>query len=512
MGVAQAGSIAARPGIPASRVAWTGRLLAPTLLDLFFLAVLAWSFMTSGTGWARLLWDGDTSLHTAIGRWILDHGQIPTRDPFSFTIPGAPWLAVEWGTGVLFAILKAALGLKGIVFVCGVTIGATIALMLRAVLAAGADLFVAVGLTLAANNVLLMHYHARPHVFGLLLFALAVWIVTEDRRLPTRWIWALPPLAALWANLHPGFVLLIAYLALIAAGYLFEPRHRGNAVRYAIAAAACTAAALLNPFGYRLYVEILGYFRAQGMTDLIQEFQAPTFRTGPQLWYLCFLLATLALLGPILRRRDYSSALVIVVLAYESLTSVRHSTVFILAVLPVLGQELTRIVSEVTARYPKKSVPGILAELSAERRPALMSASILPVVALAAIFLWTPEPAWPREVDRKLFPVDMASRHASELAGGRVFTPEQWADYLLLANYPRQRVFYDDRSVYGERMFRVAADLLNARPGSFRSLDRFGVRYVLIDPRSPLAAVLLAGPEWREVDRDSVAVLLKRQR
>jgi N-succinyldiaminopimelate aminotransferase len=52
---------------------------------------------------------------------------------------------------------------------------------------------------------------------------------------------------------------------------------------------------------------------------------------------------------------------------------------------------------------------------------------------------------WPTGFDTKMFPVELASRHP-ELATARLFTSDQWADYLLFANYPRQRVFYDDRA------------------------------------------------------------------
>ena len=51
--------------------------LSPSLCDMFFLAVIGWSFMTSGTGWSRLLWDGDTR-HPHRDR-RLDSG--PRRDP-----------------------------------------------------------------------------------------------------------------------------------------------------------------------------------------------------------------------------------------------------------------------------------------------------------------------------------------------------------------------------------------------------------------------------------------------
>ena len=154
---------------------------SPSLCDMFFVAVIAWSFMTSGTGWSRLLWDGDTAIHIAIGDWILDHGAIPTSDPFSFTQPGAPWIPYEWGSEVLFAQLNHAFGLKGVVFVCGIAIAALIVVLLRTMMAAGADVLLSVLVALLASNALLIHYHARPHLFTLLFLAVTAGIVTRDR-------------------------------------------------------------------------------------------------------------------------------------------------------------------------------------------------------------------------------------------------------------------------------------------------------------------------------------------
>ena len=74
----------------ASRTRAVKTWLSPSLSDMFFLAVIGWSFMTSGTGWSRILWDGDTAIHIATGNWLLDHGAIPTSDPFPFPPPGPP--------------------------------------------------------------------------------------------------------------------------------------------------------------------------------------------------------------------------------------------------------------------------------------------------------------------------------------------------------------------------------------------------------------------------------------
>ncbi|HEX9105026.1 MAG TPA: hypothetical protein VF997_22600, partial [Polyangia bacterium] len=40
--------------------------------------------------------DPDPWWHLATGRWIVEHHAIPRVDPFSFTVAGAPWRAVDW--------------------------------------------------------------------------------------------------------------------------------------------------------------------------------------------------------------------------------------------------------------------------------------------------------------------------------------------------------------------------------------------------------------------------------
>src|SRR5258708_18719162 len=42
-----------------------------------------------------LLADGDTYWHIVSGRWMFQHFAIPTVDPFSYTMAGAPWTAHE---------------------------------------------------------------------------------------------------------------------------------------------------------------------------------------------------------------------------------------------------------------------------------------------------------------------------------------------------------------------------------------------------------------------------------
>ena len=486
------------------------RFLTPSLCDLFFLAIIAWTFMTSGTGWSRLLWDGDTAIHIAIGDWILDHGTIPTTDPFSFTQPGAPWIPYEWGTEVLFAQLNHAFGLKGVVFVSGIAIAALIVVLLRTMMIAGADVLLSVVIALLASNALLIHYHARPHLFTLLFLAITAGIVTKDRIQETHWIWLLPPLTAVWVNLHPGFTILFAYLGVLVVGSLLEGS-RTAAVRYAWLTAVCAAATLINPFGLKLHLDVLSFLHGNGTTgEFIQEFQAPTFRSQPQLFYMGFLLAGMALCGLYLRRRRVVEPLLLSGTACASLISVRHSTVFVVIAAPLIAAELSFYWQAWVARQPRSSAPRILDGLSREKRPAFSRNSMWALVGLVAILLWSPPATWPTEFDRKMFPVALASRHP-ELATARVFTPDQWADYLLFVNYPRQKVFYDDRAFYGEKMYAKVQGLLNGAAGWQETLDQYHTGLVLIEPNSSLAARLKETPGWSVVDQDSTAELFARR-
>src|ERR1700719_4466982 len=49
-----------------------------------------------------MLADGDLYWHIVAGRWMFHHLAIPTADPFSYTMPGAPWVAHEWLAEVLY--------------------------------------------------------------------------------------------------------------------------------------------------------------------------------------------------------------------------------------------------------------------------------------------------------------------------------------------------------------------------------------------------------------------------
>src|ERR1700733_15352412 len=347
-------------------------------------------------GWISLLGDGDTGWHIRTGQYILQHHAVPTQDLFSFSRPGAPWFAWEWLTDVIYAALFGIGGLKAIVLTAGSMIALFATLILRYTLWRGANPLVAAVTTMLAVGASSMHFLARPHLFTLLLLPMCLWVVEADRRKNTRWLWALIPVAALWTNLHGGFVVFLACLGLRVLVFAIQAAlarrigesHWPQIRRYSALLAGCSLASLVNPYGVRLHVHIYEYLRADWIKNVVQEFEAPTFRTEAQLQLEVLLLAGLITAGFLLRRRRFAEALWAVFLAHSSLTSVRHAPLYASIAAPLIACEISEWWRTGVAGMKKSSALRILYQLGADLTPGFRRTSIWPaalILSLAAL-------------------------------------------------------------------------------------------------------------------------------
>lgn len=475
------------------RSAW-----APTHADMLFAAIIVWCFLAGENGWTRLLMDGDAGVHLRIGDWVRANGTVPVRDLFGFSKPHGDWIAYEWLAGVLFSWSHSLLGLKGMVLLTGAVLA--LAAVVAAMHAAwrGAAGVVVVLMSLLATNSQNIHFLARPHIFTLLLFAMTAWLVERDRRRPSREVWLLLPLMALWSNLHGGFFIVFPYLGLLVIGSLLERNQR--AVRYSTLAAASALATLVNPYGWSLHAHILKYLNSPWVTRYVDEFKSPSFRSETMLCFMVLLFLGLATASSLMKRRRYTEVLWIVFFSYCSLVSVRHTTIFMVAVVPLIAEEVTRWWDGWSG----------LGRLDMRRLSAWAA------VFVAAIGMWDGA-AWPKQFPSDLFPVEMVERNRARLESARVFSTDQWADYLLYRNYrpleglTRQQVFMDARHNYfGERIGNEFIHLIHGLPGWDGLVDKYRLDAMLLPADSALTSLLLERPEWRQIDRDSRAVLFVR--
>ena len=490
----------------------------PSICDCFFVALVSWLFIFAPAGWRALLGDGDTGWHIRTGQYILAHHAVPTEDLFSFSRAGAPWFAWEWLSDLFYAALFQMGGLKAIVLASGLMIGLFAVIVLRYTLWRGANMLLAVFTTLLAVGGSSMHFLARPHLFTLLLVPVCVWVLEADRREKTRWLWALIPVTVLWTNLHGGFVIFLALIALLVAGsaleaWLGDDLGWGNARRYGTLLLGCSLASVINPYGIRLHVHIFEYLRADWIQNVVQEFQAPTFRNEGQSQYEALLLGGLILIGFLLQKRRFTEALWILFLAHASLISVRHAPIYATVAAPLIALELSQWWSASAAHMGKSQGLRILYQLGTDLSPGFRRTSLWPAVFILALVVLDAPFQWPRDFPSEVFPTGMIHQHADLIGTGRLLTTDQWGDYIIYSFYPRQTVFVDGRSdFYGEAFASQYLHLLQGAYDWQAIVDRNGFNVALLPAGWPLSSLLKQDPSWRLVADDHRSMLFERLR
>jgi hypothetical protein len=496
------------------------RVFVPTLSDLFFLAILVWLFMSSGAaGWQGLLLDGDAGWHIRTGQYILDHHNVPHQDLYSFSKPGAPWYAWEWGSDVLFGWLERLAGLKGVVLFTGVVLAGFATTLIRRMVWRGVHLFVAVGIALLSVGSASIHFLARPHIFTLLFLSISVWMVESDREKQSNRIWLLIPLTMVWTNLHGGFLALIALLGLCAVGTALEAWSAKeawgglwwrSAARYAALAAACAAASLVNPYGYRLHTHMAAYLRSDWIKSVIQEFMSPTFRNENMLQFEALLMIGLIAAGGLVRRKSIVEALWIVFFAHMALASVRHVPVYVTVVGPAVAYEVAGWWKAWSRGAVKQSLPAIFNQLAADWAPAFRRTSIWPCAVVVGLTLTGAPIRWPKDFPEIDFPTQLVHDHAAEILSSRVLTTDQWADYLIYVD-PRQKVFVDGRSdFYGPELGNPYLRLINGGPDWRDLVQKYDFNLVLLPKDLALVQLLETQPDWRVAADDGKRIILVR--
>ncbi len=431
-----------------------------------------------------MLADGDTWSHLATGEWIFAHGAVPRADPFSFSVPGAPWTAHEWLSEILLTLAFRSSGRSGVALLTAVAGAAGAALVMglriaRDLSGAALGATVALGATLWTASLL-----ARPHVLALPIAA--VWTVgllrARDRD-------AAPPLAlalmmTLWSNMHGGFVFglaLIGPFALEAVAAAGRGARLAALCAWALFGLAAVGAALVNPYGIEA---LLLPFRLMGVENLSRtsEWRAQDFGHVGPMEIALLLLVGFALTRPMAAPK--LRAALIAGLLGMALQHARHAQLLGL-VGPIL---LARPIAAAIGATPPDG------DRRAVTRAAL-AASLAAALPLGALRLAEPI----ARVDGPGAPISALAAVPPQLRAEPVLKDYSFGGYLIWSHV---RPFIDGRAdMYGDAMLGLYCKLAvgdpansrgDAEPLSDRLDDLFPRRRNRDDsrPRARLAAPL----------------------
>jgi hypothetical protein len=195
----------------------------------------------------------DADWLAALGRRIAHSWSIPGGVPFA-AVSSAGWHNVPVLGELIFHALQAGLGTRGLVVAqlaaVVVCLWLTTKDMRRADVADAPAALALIMTAFAAAPALLV---VRSQLFSLALFPLLVLLLRSETRHPSRRIWLLVPLVALWTNLHGGVLLGVA----VAAVYLLFARGREQP----LVAIGVLAGMTLALFATPALVETAAYYR-----------------------------------------------------------------------------------------------------------------------------------------------------------------------------------------------------------------------------------------------------------
>jgi hypothetical protein len=502
----------------------------PSLADFAFLMPIAFIFGRMA-GMGALLADCDTGWHIRTGEWIATHHWVPSTDLFSYSKAGAPWFAWEWGSDLVMAGINALGGLQ-LLALCAMTLIATTFALVYRLARRKANPIVAVVLTMLAAAASSIHFLARPHL-ATLLFLVLFYAALEQVREGRERLWGVPYLAILpaatiiWTNLHGGFFVGVVVIAAYGGGELLRAALGPEAQRkeatiqarkFFLSAAAAMAASLVNPYFYHLHVHMAKYLVDPYNSEHIVEFLSPSFHLPQAPYFESMLVLGAAAACWHVAQGKFTEAVLLLVWAHGGLLAGRNIPLFMIVAAPPVAaavqQWLDRIPEWNVAQWVRRLAAGInrvaarTAETEAIGRWHLIS---LGGMALIAALIYAPHPPkkFRAEFDPKSFPVGALTVLGKD-PSARIFTKDQWGDYVIWSLYPGHKVFVDGRSdFYGDEFEEKVLDVFNVKYGWEKTLGRFGVNTILLPPDTPLAGALKESSRWRVVYDDGVALVFR---
>src|SRR6202140_5096335 len=440
----------------------------------------------------RLLNDPDSYSHIAVGRWILAHGTMPASDPFSFSMPGAPWITFEWLSEVIYAAVYALSGWAGVVVLAAAAIALAVGLLTRFLLRelspTPALLMVIAAVMLAAPHML-----ARPHVLTLpIMVAWAAALVhCMDRRAPPPY-WALP-LLVLWANLHGSVVLALGLIGPAVLEALLDQRRSEwprVLLRWLPFTGLAAAACCLTPYGPGPLLMPLKTLGLGPALSWIAEWRPQDFGHFGTFEFL--LLAGIFALSrgmtlPVVR------ALVVLGLIHFALAQVRNADLLAMLAPLYLAAPLAR---QFGARAED--------DAAGSARGVNLTALGVMIVATGLALMRDVHPALQNTPEA-------AVANAGLAKAGPVLNDYSFGGYLIFAGIP---TFIDGRGELfgGQFIARYNRALSLADLGDFlKLLDQYKFGATLLAPDTPAVTLLDRLPDWQRVYSDDVAVVHKRR-
>ena len=471
------------------------------------------------------LWYTDLWGHLSYGQWIAMTKAVPATEPFLPLAKGVPFIDTAWLSQLVGYLMIEQFGTSGIQFLYAASLTLAVACFAFAVFRRTGNVWAAV-LTIAAfywgtyQQIIVV----RPQLAGMACFAMVFAMATSP--VWKRWyLFGIPLVFALWANVHGSFIVGLAMLGALTVGRALDVAIRTKSLKYVfaergtrgllLATELSAVAVLLNPYGLAVYPEVFAVSANENLKSLI-EWDPLTLRMKQGQAALVMGLALVAMLRLSPRRVTMREVLLLCGLGVGMLWHSRMICWW----------------APVAAYYLGLHAAAVWRKYRGPRTKARRSGGLWTVVTLGMIwicFAYTPfgmtvlhgQPKDPEQAAARHLkslspqtPIELTGYLNENPPQGLVFNTYEWGDYLLWAGPENIQLFLNSHAhLIPSEVWQDYFVIAHGAGGWQEKLDRYGINAVVVDQasRKALIEALERDAKWEKRFADQKGAVFFRK-
>lgn len=403
------------------------------------------------------LFDSDFWWHIATGKYIVETGTIPDRDPFSFTanreenrnlLPERENFLLKqyWLGQTIFYLIFDLFGPKGIIALRALILFMALLLVLWRLTRLKVSFYIIFVFIFFVYLDLARFTGERPVLFTILFTVLTFIILEEFKQNKTKIILLLIPLMLLWANLHGGFIIGVV---IIGINMIFEgikiilkkaDYTKQEISLFYIVTILALGASYINPTGWEAFSIAISP-KYKFLETGIQEYQSPFVLYFNKLSSIDYGYVLLVVLFPVIlllrnRKIDVTNVVLLAGLFIMAVKSGRYTIYYVSIAAIVLGKETDILVRQLFTRISEKTFTKIHTAFA-----------VLALISSLIFFVGVFKFQWLQmDVARGSFvpekTVDFIEENKLE---GNMLNTATYGGYIAWRLYPWKKTFIDTR-------------------------------------------------------------------
>ncbi|MBI1982258.1 MAG: hypothetical protein HYY87_02530 [Candidatus Levybacteria bacterium] len=450
--------------------------------------------------------DPDFGWQLRCGQQFLTTGQICAKNTFSVLLPNYEWAYPILVYPVILALIFERFGFWGLSALNALVITAAYAFLFHSIKNNNFQKMVFLLIVIPLSWVV-FSLGFRSQIFSVLFFTITLFIISKIRGGKSRFGFFLPPLFLIWANTHGGLVFGFLLLLILIAEQLYQKRWQVS-LQTTLLLISSFLASLINPFGFRIYKEVLIHSQVP-LKTLIAEWVPPSPLHFAFLTFILLILFSSVLFSLINQKRA---------LPVFPLLS---ACVFILLAL-LARRNLPFAYFSLIFLYFESHFPSLFS--TKKSLPFFLPTSLLMIGILIVVFLSLPKTQrlntnWQAFCDESsvVYPCQAVEFLKKQKIKGNIYNTYEWGGFLIW-QLPEFKVFVDGRMPAwlhssGKSPYTLFLEIIQRQPGWDKSLRTYKIKWLLIQNGTFLDLELQKSAsrrtkDWiKEVYRDKTAVV-----